>query len=232
MRVGWDSPLTAVTGKATTKVVKETGFATVGLPVVVATTPAGLAAALAATPDVIAVNTASRDLPSDEAAAIVGQVAEILSAARPQRFLKKVDSRLKGNVEAESRALAVAIGAERILAAPAVPAQGRATRGGKVVGTGVTEPIGIAETFGAGPILVEVGNAELAGGIGILSALVKAGLAASNGEARRHIQSGAVRLNDKVVADERATVGAGDVLPEGVAKLSVGRKKHALLRPL
>ena len=150
------------------------GFATVGLSVVVATTPAGLAAALAATPDVIAVNTASRDLPSDEAAAIVRQVAEALAAARPQRFLKKVDSRLKGNVGAESRALAVAIGAKRILAAPAVPAQGRATRGGKVVGTGVTEPIGIAETFGAGPILVEVGNAETDGDLDRIAATADA----------------------------------------------------------
>ena len=74
--------------------------------------------------------------------------------------------------------------------------------------------------------------AELAAGIGILSALVKAGLAASNGEARRHVQSGAVRVNDVVADDDRATIGTASLLPEGVIKLSVGRKKHVLLRPV
>jgi tyrosyl-tRNA synthetase len=92
-------------------------------------------------------------------------------------------------------------------------------------------------TFEAGAIdlslpSVEVGTAELNAGLGILAAVVKAGLAASNGEARRHIQSGAVRLNDAVVEDERLTIGTGNLLPEGVIKLSVGRKKHALIRPV
>jgi tyrosyl-tRNA synthetase len=92
-------------------------------------------------------------------------------------------------------------------------------------------------TFEAGAIdlslpTVEIPASELNAGLGIQSALVKAGLAASNGEARRHIQSGAVRLNDEVVGDERATVAAASLLPEGVIKLSVGRKKHALIRPM
>jgi len=91
-------------------------------------------------------------------------------------------------------------------------------------------------TFEAGAIdlslpTADVPKGELAAGIGIQAALVRAGLAASNGEARRHVQSGAVRLNDAVVEDERATINAGSTLPEGVIKLSVGRKKHALLRP-
>jgi tyrosyl-tRNA synthetase len=61
---------------------------------------------------------------------------------------------------------------------------------------------------------------------------VAAGLAPSNGEARRHIQSGAVRINDEVVTDERATVSAAQLQSEGVVKLSVGKKKHALLKPV
>ena len=77
---------------------------------------------------------------------------------------------------------------------------------------------------------VDVPRNDLAAGIGILAALVLAGLATSNGEARRSIQGGAVRLNDQVVSDDRQTVSASDVLPEGVVKLSVGKKKHALLR--
>ena len=48
--------------------------------------------------------------------------------------------------------------------------------------------------------------AELEGGIGILSLFVTAGLAASNGEARRHVQGGAVRVNDQPVTDERRVV--------------------------
>jgi len=92
-------------------------------------------------------------------------------------------------------------------------------------------------TFEAGAIdlslpTAEVGKAELASGVGIQAALVKAGLATSNGEARRHIQSGAVRVNDGLIEDERATLGTANLLPEGVIKLSVGRKKHALLRPV
>ena len=59
-----------------------------------------------------------------------------------------------------------------------------------------------------------------------------AGLAASNGEARRHVQSGAVRVNDALIEDERLVLGENALLPEGVIKLSVGRKKHALLRPV
>ena len=68
--------------------------------------------------------------------------------------------------------------------------------------------------------------------LGLQAALVAAGLAASNGEARRHIQSGAVRINDEPTSDERATVGEAQLLPEGVIKLSVGKKKHTLLKPV
>ena len=92
-------------------------------------------------------------------------------------------------------------------------------------------------TFEAGAIdlslpTTDIASGDLAAGLGILTALVRAGLAASNGEARRHIQSGGVRVNDKVIEDERLALSNGDLLPEGIIKLSVGRKKHALLRPV
>ncbi|MFD1983087.1 tyrosine--tRNA ligase [Mesorhizobium newzealandense] len=79
---------------------------------------------------------------------------------------------------------------------------------------------------------VEVENAKLQAGVGILSLLVTAGLAASNGEARRHVQGGAVRLNDQPISDERKLVTSQDLSPENVAKLSLGRKKHILVRPV
>ncbi|MCC4299248.1 tyrosine--tRNA ligase [Aurantimonas coralicida] len=77
---------------------------------------------------------------------------------------------------------------------------------------------------------IEVPAASLSDGVGLLSLLVSAGLAGSNGEARRHIKGGAVRVNDAQVTDERLTVGT-DSLVQGVVKLSVGRKKHVLVRP-
>ena len=78
---------------------------------------------------------------------------------------------------------------------------------------------------------IEVSGSELQAGIGLLALLVKAGLAASNGEARRHVQGGAVRVNDQPVQDERRSVTTADVTSDGVAKLSVGKKKHVLVRP-
>jgi tyrosyl-tRNA synthetase len=78
----------------------------------------------------------------------------------------------------------------------------------------------------------EVTNAELNSGIGILNALVLAGLAASNGEARRHIASGAVKVNDASVDDDKLSLGENALLPEGVIKLSVGKKRHALIKPV
>jgi tyrosyl-tRNA synthetase len=66
-------------------------------------------------------------------------------------------------------------------------------------------------------------------GMGVLSAFVRAGLVASTGEARRQIKGGGLRLNDAPVADERAALGAAD-FAGGVAKLSLGKKKHVLLK--
>ena len=77
---------------------------------------------------------------------------------------------------------------------------------------------------------VEVPASELDSGIGLLALLVSAGLAGSNGEARRHVKGGAVRVNDEPVSDERMAIGR-QALKDGVMKLSVGRKKHVLVRP-
>ena len=78
----------------------------------------------------------------------------------------------------------------------------------------------------------EISAAELKAGTGLLAAFVAAGLAGSNGEARRHLSAGALKINDAAVSDERGTLTDADLLPEGVIKLSVGKKKHALLKPV
>jgi len=78
---------------------------------------------------------------------------------------------------------------------------------------------------------VEIPAAELSAGIGVLSAFVKAGLVKSNGEARRQIAGGGLRVNDASVSDESAKLTADDV-SGGVIKLSLGKKRHVLLKPV
>jgi tyrosyl-tRNA synthetase len=79
---------------------------------------------------------------------------------------------------------------------------------------------------------VEVTRAEFEAGLGLPIAFVRAGLVASNGEARRQIKGGGLRVNDAPVSDERATLQASDLTREGVVKLSLGRKRHVLLKPV
>ena len=78
---------------------------------------------------------------------------------------------------------------------------------------------------------VEIASAELAAGLGVLNAFVKAGLVKSNGEARRQIAGGGLRVNDVAVADEKTKLTPGDA-SDGVIKLSLGRKRHVLLKPV
>jgi tyrosyl-tRNA synthetase len=92
-----------------------------------------------------------------------------------------------------------------------------------------------AQTFEQGALseglpTVEIAAAELAAGLGVLSAFVRAGLVKSNGEARRQIAGGGLRVNDVAVTDEAARLTQQDV-SDGVIKLSLGKKRHVLLRP-
>ncbi|MGA9865374.1 MAG: tyrosine--tRNA ligase, partial [Acetobacteraceae bacterium] len=76
---------------------------------------------------------------------------------------------------------------------------------------------------------IEVARTDLAGGIPVFRLFVLAGLAASNGEARRLVRAGGARVNDAAVTDEARMVSADD-LREGAIKLSAGRKQHRLVR--
>ncbi|WP_336056598.1 tyrosine--tRNA ligase [Nitratireductor sp. CH_MIT9313-5] len=78
---------------------------------------------------------------------------------------------------------------------------------------------------------IYVSRKELDEGVGVLALFVKAGLAASNGEARRHVKGGALKVNDIQVNDDRAIVSDSALNADGVIKLSVGRKKHVLVKP-
>ena len=72
--------------------------------------------------------------------------------------------------------------------------------------------------------------AELETGLGVLSAFTRAGLVASNGEARRQIKGGGLRVNGAAVTSDTAVLGPRDVV-DGAVQLSLGRKKHVLLKP-
>ncbi len=88
------------------------------------------------------------------------------------------------------------------------------------------------EGHGTGDALptIVIERAALADGLGLLSAFVQAGLAASNGEVRRQIKGGGIKVNDQLVTDERMALGEHDINEDGVIKLSLGRKRHALLK--
>jgi tyrosyl-tRNA synthetase len=77
---------------------------------------------------------------------------------------------------------------------------------------------------------VEAPAAEFDMGLGALTAFVRAGLVASTGEARRQMRGGGLRVNDVALSDEKALITRGDLQSGGVVKLSLGRKKHVLLR--
>ena len=78
---------------------------------------------------------------------------------------------------------------------------------------------------------IEVPESDIRNELGVLAAFVTAGLVKSNGEARRQIQGGGLRVNDEPVKDDKAKLRMGDV-KDGVIKLSFGKKKHVLLKPV
>jgi tyrosyl-tRNA synthetase len=79
---------------------------------------------------------------------------------------------------------------------------------------------------------VEIPRGEVEAGFGVLTAFHKACLVASNGEARRQIKAGGLKVNDVTVTDEKLALTPKDLSPEGVIKLSLGKKRHVLLKPV
>ena len=77
---------------------------------------------------------------------------------------------------------------------------------------------------------IELPRDELEAGFAAFDIVHRAGLAATKSEARRLIKAGGARLNDTVIGTETQTVGAADLDPDGLIKLSAGKKRHALVR--
>ena len=77
---------------------------------------------------------------------------------------------------------------------------------------------------------IEIDGALLDAGLGVLNAFVLAGLCASTSDVRRQIKGGALRVNDEVVSDDRAVLTRANLTADGAVKLSMGKKRHVLLR--
>jgi tyrosyl-tRNA synthetase len=77
---------------------------------------------------------------------------------------------------------------------------------------------------------VELPREEFEQGLGVLAAFIKAGLVPSTSEARRQIKSGGLKVNDATVTDEKSVLSKKELTPEGVIKLSLGKKRHVLLK--
>lgn len=117
-------------------------FAGRGLRTEVALALDSMDAALADGPDILVVNVKSREVSADEARKATSDVLK--HVPENARIFKKVDSRLKGNIEAELDATPFA----RALVAPAIPDFGRIVVAGHVRGFGVDAPIPVAERLG------------------------------------------------------------------------------------
>jgi tyrosyl-tRNA synthetase len=78
----------------------------------------------------------------------------------------------------------------------------------------------------------EMKRGELETGVGVLNASVAVGFVPSTSEARRQIKSGGLKVNDEAVTDARRAITLTDLTPEGVIKLSLGKKRHVLIRPV
>ncbi|MBJ7448414.1 MAG: tyrosine--tRNA ligase [Brevundimonas sp.] len=78
---------------------------------------------------------------------------------------------------------------------------------------------------------VELPSAEVIGAM-IAAVTTRAGLTASNGEARRLAQGGGLRLNDEAISDGARLIESSDINADGVLKLAAGKKKIVLVRPV
>ncbi len=76
----------------------------------------------------------------------------------------------------------------------------------------------------------ELPRAELDEGIGLLDLMTRVGASRSNGEARRLVEQGGVRINDEPVTDSTRTVSAGDLATATTLVLRVGKKRQYLAR--
>ncbi|MHC1551151.1 four-carbon acid sugar kinase family protein [Phyllobacterium sp. K27] len=117
-------------------------FSVRGMHVEVALTVEAIGEALQKAPDVLSINLGSRDVSSG--IAHLQTVAAIAALPAGTRLFKKIDSRLKGHIEAELDAMPFQLA----LVVPAIPAFGRIVKDGCVTGFGLETPIPVAGKLG------------------------------------------------------------------------------------
>lgn len=90
------------------------------------------------------------------------------------------------------------------------------------------------ETFAGGGAAAGLPTFEVTSldGFTAVDAAILCGLAGSKSEARRHIKGGALKINDVKAEDSMASLSISDKNSDGVIKISVGKKRHALIRPV
>jgi D-threonate/D-erythronate kinase len=118
-------------------------FASLGLDCVVATSPDCLSKAIALGPEVLSINLGTRELGAEAARTIAGTTALAMQrhVSLGTIWIKKIDSRMKGEIEAEVASVLEVTGLERVLLCPAVPELGRMVVAGRLEGAGVMQPI-------------------------------------------------------------------------------------------
>ncbi len=167
-------------------------FAARGLNVRVVLDHEALVDAAAASPNVLAINTRSRNVPAHLAAEGVVQAWGVVAPLSPWLVMKKVDSRLQGSCRAEVAALLALSGRSAILACPAVPDQQRVVHNGQAQGRGMISSVNVAQIFAGLPcycpnaitnadldalaaaILDDAANTLAVGAYGLAAALAKA----------------------------------------------------------
>ena len=75
---------------------------------------------------------------------------------------------------------------------------------------------------------LDLAKSDIASGAAMIDQFIALGLCASKGEARRHIKAGALKINDAPVREERNL--SVDDIQDGSIKLSIGKKKHAIIK--
>jgi tyrosyl-tRNA synthetase len=145
--------------------------------------------------------------------------------------LASIEAVERGDINEAKKVLATEATALCHGQASAVAAAGTA---GVVFGRGrATVPMPKAYASGTSALpQTDVPRNVLERGIPAFELFSRAGLAASNGEARRLIRGGGARINDSVVENETKPISVADLDANGILKLSAGRKRHALVRPV
>ncbi|MEF2072014.1 four-carbon acid sugar kinase family protein [Consotaella aegiceratis] len=134
-------------------------FAQRGIRAAIQLDPAVPADDLPADLGLLCINTASRELPEDEACRRVAAAAATLDRFRPDIVFKKIDSRTKGHVVAESRVVAAATGRSTVLFCPAIPDLGRTVWDQCLFGVGVDKPLPLRPLATAIAVAAEIPQA-------------------------------------------------------------------------